>query len=323
MSSLLAVDTETTGVSFYDEAFGASLYDGTYSHWLELPSERAEVSARINTAGYLIFHNAKFDLQKLILAGVIPRRKRGIHDTEALAHLLDEHRPKKLKYLTRELLKEETPEEDELVAYVRKKANGINKKIDGFSKVPRPILIPYAIKDAEYTWRLFHLLYPQVQAYPDLLRLYEMEMDLTWALLEMEADGLGVSEAYVNETIKDYSARILRAEWAIQDILGLEVWYPEKSGQKTPEGKFNPNSNPQIKAYYEGVNEVRDSYDAHNLREINDDFAQALLELRALKKMYSTYLIPMREETVNGILHPNIRQHGTVTGRMSSGRAEA
>lgn len=330
MTNLIALDTETTGLTFFDEAFGASVYSGDEEgRWIELPSESSRLSSTLEGEGRSdhgvptpIFHNAKFDLQKLQLAGVLPRRKRAIHDTEALAHLLDEHQPKKLKVLAKKYLGVETDEDTELRAYCRKRSNGINVKKDGFKNVPREILVPYAIKDAEYTYRLFEVLYPQVAAHEDLLSLYQMEMDLTWALLDMEWDGLGVDEAYVRDTAKGYARDILKTEWEIEDILGLKVWYPSKSGEKTPEGHFNPNSNDQIRAFFEGEGHRRESYDKAALVELDHPFGNALLKLRGLKKIHATYLLPMLEESRDGILHPNIRQHGTRTGRMSSGKAE-
>lgn len=340
MSALLAVDTETTGVAFFDEAFGASVCpsDGD-ARWYEIPDESGSLEAELGNRSSderlrdsdglaqsvgpsLVFHNAKFDLGKLQHAGLLTRRKREIHDTEALAHLVDEHQPKKLKQLVTKYLGIETVEDTELKAYCRKKANGINVKRDGYSKVPREILVPYAIKDAEYTMRLFEALYPMVAAYEDLLSLYRMEMDLTWALLDMEWDGLGVSEEYVRDTTKQYARDILKTEWEIEDILGLKVWYPEKPGQKTPDGCFNPNSNPQIKEYFEGKGYSRDSYGRKTLEEIGDPFGVALVKLRKLKKIHGTYLLPMLAESRDGILHPSIRQHGTKTGRMSSGVAQ-
>jgi DNA polymerase I - 3''-5'' exonuclease and polymerase domains len=344
MNDLLAVDTETTGLTFFDDAFGVSTFDGDgEGGWFELPDESEPVTTLIgagpSTDGHghtdrgresvpeplerpLVFHNAKFDLSKLVRAGVLPRRKRAIHDTEALAHLLDEHQPKKLKVLARKYLGVETDEETELKAYCRKKSNGINVKIDGYRHVPREILVPYALKDAEYTYRLFHVLYPQVARYEDLLGLYRMEMDLTWALLEMEFDGLGVNEEYVRDKIKEYSRLILETEWKIEDTTGLKVWYPPKAGVKTPEGHFNPNSNPQITEFFKAEGIDRDSYNKATLVELGHPLGLALIELRRLKKIRDTYLTAMLEESRDGVLHPHTRQHGTVTGRMSSGKAE-
>jgi DNA polymerase I-like protein with 3'-5' exonuclease and polymerase domains len=48
-----------------------------------------------------------------------------------------------------------------------------------------------------------------------------------------------------------------------------------------------------------------------------------IVELREANKIKATYFDGLDVEAKDGILHPNFRQHGTRTGRMSSGAAEA
>src|SRR5438876_12419161 len=82
-----------------------------------IPLDSLEVAAWVERAMFqaddLIFHNPKFDIQKLELIGISIMESKApyhIHDTECLSHLLDEQRPKRLKYLAKELLGEETDE---------------------------------------------------------------------------------------------------------------------------------------------------------------------------------------------------------------------
>lgn len=305
---VIAVDTETTGLTFFDSAFGGSVADATGSMWFELPADKEEMSSVLR-GKTLVFHNAKFDIQKLQLAGVLERADRfEFHDTEALAHLIDENQIKKLKVLAREVLGEDTSAEEELIAYCRKKSNGIDKKKDGYSRVPRDILVPYAVKDAEYTYALWTRLWPVVESDPDLRRLYDLERELLWVLLDMEWAGLKVDLGYAQETARTWGSRVLKAEMACRDAAGNE--------------EFNPNSNPQIKEYFESKGIESDSFNKKALAQIDDPMADALLELRSTSKLHSTYLLPLVEEQRDGILHPNFRQHGTRTGRMSSGKAE-
>src|SRR5437588_12079419 len=106
---VLAVDVETpTADNWYDEPF---LMSAAWEHEetgelrsrvYELSEEYVEAQTLLETATKFVFHNAKFDLQKLILVGLIKREDVSaslIEDTEALAHLLDEHQVKKLKPL--------------------------------------------------------------------------------------------------------------------------------------------------------------------------------------------------------------------------------
>lgn len=336
---VVAVDTETTGLAFYDTPFLASYFWGDGKGFaVELDSEEGREACRTICAETpaLLFHNAKFDIQKLrlvglwerptvpvvlpeALAGVIPG---GVHDTECIAHLLDEHRRKGLKPLAREVLNLET---DEAEAISRGRRKHKLKKADGLDKlyeVEPQLVIDYAIKDVEFTWKLFWTLWPQLKRYDDLLSLYELERELMWVLLDMETAGMGVDLDYVQDAAKEYAARVVRAEWKIEDATGLKVFKPEKSGQKTPEGYFNPNSNQQLAEYFQGKGIYAESYDKHVLKTLDDPLAEALLELRAASKIHNTYLQPMLTEQKDGILHPNFRQHGTRGRRMSSGAAE-
>lgn len=319
----IAVDTETFGVAWADRAFGISIAWDKQAHWIELEHYDGREIARtiLREHGTCVFHNAKFDLQKLLLAGVLERddlRPEQIADTECLAFLLDEHRPKKLKWLAEHILGAKTDETQAIKKYRRK--NKI-KVSDGLGAIPRNLVIPYAVKDAVYTWALYKHFMPSLPE--DLYSLYAQEMELTLVLLDMEAAGMRVDTPYVNKTAKEYAGEILKTELRIGDLTGLKPWYPEKSGQKTPDGCLNPNAWQQTLPIIRsrGIDVTSTADDV--LKPHGDDpFVGALLELRKLKKIYGTYLVGMQRETVDGILHPNYRQHGAKTGRMSSGKAE-
>jgi len=309
----VAVDTETTGVAFYDQPFCVTLAwdtDGLSSHYIELGEAECNdfVDEILSATEHLVFHNAKFDLQKLILYGVLSRsdlNSECIEDTEACAHLLDEHQLKGLKKLAKELLGEDAEETDELKKARRELKL---KKSDGYEKLPREILVPYAVKDAEYTLRLYRLLKPQIEADSDLAKLYRQEMELTLVLLDMEKKGMGVDVEYAEKVAKEYNRAILAQNLVIQDITG--------------DPDLNPNSPKQITEAFAELGIELKSTDKLALRHVEHPLAEALLELRTLSKMHGTYLKPIVEEQRDGIMHPWFRQHRTVTGRMASGGAE-
>lgn len=319
----VAVDTETNGLDFYATPFCVTVAwrrpSGMYTgHYFELNSdEEIEACLRciLGGAAVLVFHNAKFDLQKLLLVGLLnggDLRPGELDDTEALAHLLDEHRVKRLKTLAQDLLGEET---DEKVAIDRaidvvKKERGLRKKAEvSYDMLPREVIIPYAIKDAEFTIRLYDLLSPQVAAYPDLSELYHRERRLTLTLLRMETRGMGVDVEYTRDKAREYSTRALAKEMLIRDITGDEG--------------FNPNSPKQLVEAFQTLGIELPKTNKETLRELDHPLAKAVLELRTLRKMHSTYLLAMLHEQRGGTIHPSFRQHGTKTGRMSSGGQEA
>lgn len=329
---VIAVDTETHGVVWYDEAFCVTVSwrgsNGVQTHYFELDEvdedDRYAISEMLQAilqTPKLTFHNAKFDLQKLILAGLLSRKSISpsrVEDTEACYHLLNEHGKKTLKHLAATLLGVST-EESKALRKAKRKAKV--KKGDSYGKVPRQILIPYAMKDAEYTLLLWELLKPKLK--DELLTLYGLEMELCLVLLDMEANGYKLDIPYVDKTTKEYAGRILRVEMQIADISKKKVWYPEKPGQKTPEGCINPNAWQQTLPIIQGRGIPVKSTNDEALKPYDkDEFVAALLELRGLKKIYGTYLLNMMREQRDGIIHPNFRQHGAKTGRMSSGEAQ-
>lgn len=340
------MDTETTGLAFYDVPFLATFWWEDRGFAVDLGSKagRCACAEVLSGTPTLLFHNAKFDLQKLELVHLYDRSRRqqipgdglvleaaeadavrdprpGVHDTEALAHLLDEHRPKGLKPLARSVLGLDTDEAKAIQAARRKakltKADGLDKLYEA----DPDLVITYAIKDVEFTWKLFHHLWPLLAKHDDLVNLYELERELMWVLLDMEWAGMGLDLDYTQTKAKEYAGKTVKAEWAIGDATGLDVWYPDKPGRKTPEGKFNPNSNDQIHAYFAGKGIHEAKYDKHVLKTLEDPLAPALLDLRGANKM-GNYLKAMLVEQRDGVLHPNFRQHGTRGRRMSSGEAE-
>lgn len=317
-SVLLAIDTETTGVDWHDEAFMVSIAyrvasdDRLISHVYDKrdnvhgwDKSLEEVEHYLKAADGIIMHHAKFDIQKLIRLGLPSSlfTLDKIHDTQALAHLLDEQSPSALKYLAKTILGEET-DEAEVLRKVRRELKV--KKEDGYYPIPNAVLAPYAAKDAEYTLRLFELLYPKVQS-KGLDEMYRMEMELTLVLLAIEAYGMRVDREYVTKKRIEYGDKIFNIQRAIKSMAGDE---------------FNPNSPKQIIEAFALRGITLESTDKATLANMDDELAKAIVELRELNKIKSTYLDAMYDESLrDGKLHPHFRQHGTRTGRMSSGAA--
>lgn len=311
-SNVVAVDTETTGVGWHDEAFlitaaSRDLQGRLNSTYWRCDSvdDRAEATLALGSAT-LVFHNAKFDLQKLILAGIVHRDEvtaDRIGDTEALAHLLNEHRPKRLKALAKDVLGLETDEADVLKA---EKSKLKLTKDDGYDKLPREVVIPYALKDAEFTLALWEHLTPEIHRFPELVTLYRQELELTLVLLDMEAMGMALDLEYLEKTAKEYAGAALEKELTIREITGID------------DPKF-PNSPKQILEWFNerGIN-IKKTNKAV-LKSLDHPLAQAILDLRSLRKIEGTYLRALLKEQRDGVVHPWIRQHGTVTGRAASG----
>jgi DNA polymerase-1 len=304
---MIAVDTETTGLGYYDEAFGVSIGDVDGGEWYEVPEHSAYVQRELAAQDTWVFHNAKFDLHKLLNAGLITREqisRTTIHDTECLAHLLDSSSRKALKHLAREILGKETDEEEQVKA-ARKKHK--LRKADGYHLLPREVVVPYAIKDVEYTMELFHVLYPLVRQ-AGLLDVYAKEQRLQLVLLDMERQGMAVDTPYLEQATATFASDMFTEEMDIRDLTNED---------------FNPNSPKQILEVLNDRGNKVNGTSVEVLRGVNDPLAAHVLEYRRIKKIHGTYLKPMLHEQRDGLMHPWFRQHGTRTGRMASGGAEA
>lgn len=332
--TIASLDTETHGVAFYDEPFCATLAwrsaNGAmttgYFSLEDDPEILDDLRKALDVVPALVMHNAKFDIQKLRLIDTDLASGWVIHDTEAIFHLLDEHQKKGLKDLAVNVLGYDDTIE---VPYAGKRGkDGETRKVskekyeldqarralglkmsDGYGMIPRDILIPYALKDAEHTLRLFEKGWPALEGYPDdLMKCYRLETEVMYVLLDIEQAGVGLDMEYLETAASEYGQKVIRGEAGIRELAGDDV---------------NPNSPEHlIKAFKRrGFKNVR-STDKEALAKMGeDDLAVALLEYRTNKKIHQTYLVALLQEQRDGIAHPWFRQHGTKTGRMASGGA--
>ena len=211
----------------------------------------------------------------------------------------------------------QVPRELHELRAVRKKL-GL-KASDGYFHLPRQVIVPYAMKDTEYTLRLWETLWPTFERKaaqdPALQRLYHDECELTLALLDMEARGLGVDVEYLDATVAEYSVRVM-------EKLTEAV---ELSGNKD----LNPGSPKQIHEAFAKMGEDVDGTAVAALQGVVHgsknakarEFAQAILDFRSDAKVYVTYLKALQSEQREGIWHPNFNPVLPKTGRMSSGTA--
>ena len=333
--SLVAIDTETTGVGFYDQPFAATLTwrrpsGDLFNGYIDLEADGregriAQLGDLLRAAPAWVGHNTKFDLQKLVLVGAIEPsdyRHREIHDTMTMYHLLDENSPKGLKDLAVSVLgvddtievevksgknkgaKKRVPREAHQLAAVRRKL-GLRKE-DGYHLLPREVLVPYALRDTEFTLRLFEALIPRLAGKRDekLLALYAAEMRLVKVALKMEADGFKLDLPYLEEKTQEYGVRVMEGWGRVVALTSLD---------------FNANSPDQVMAAFKARGIHLEDTQAATLRALDDDLARTLLTYREDFKLYKTYLRGLFQEERGGLVHPNFNLTGTVSGRMSSG----
>jgi len=118
---------------------------------------------------------------------------------------------------------------------------------------------------------------------------------------------MAIDKKYVTTQRKEYGDRIYRVKHRIGEIAGED---------------FNPQSPKQVLEVFAARGVRIKATDKASLLSIDDELADLIVQLREANKIKSTYLDALAEEAKDGILHPNFRQHGTRTGRMSSGGAQ-
>jgi len=355
---IVAIDTETSNVNFYDEAFCVTFtwrglskdpdkpgplrsayidIEGTEGATHEVERRREIVTRVLDQVPSWVFHNAKFDLQKLALAGILPPdwRSHAIHDTALIYHLLDENGRKGLKALAVNVLREkdtvpveiksgknkgkfrEVPRELHQLRAVRKKL-GL-KASDGYFHLPREVIVPYAMKDTEFTLRLYEVLLPRLlskaEKDPMLTQLYADECELTLALLDMEAQGLGVDTEYLDSTVHEYGVRVMEKLMTAVELSGNKDLNPASVKQLLD--AFQKLGAPIESTATAALQDFIHKTDNAKARE----FALAIRDYRSDAKVYVTYLKALQNEQKEGIWHPNFNPVLPKTGRMSSGTA--
>jgi len=118
---------------------------------------------------------------------------------------------------------------------------------------------------------------------------------MTIALLGVEARGFRIDRAYVTAKRKEYGDKIYQTKARIAKLSGPD---------------FNPQSPTQVVAALEERGIRVSKTDKATLASVDDELASLIVELREANKIKATYFDAMYEESKNGILHPNFRQHG-------------
>ena len=336
--AVIAVDTETTGLGFHDVAFCATLTwrrpsGDLQSAYIDLESDfwqlRGEQLRQI-LAGTptWVFWNAKFDLQKLEYLGCLPDvATHDIEDGQPIAALINENRRMALKKRAVEDLGfvdtimvevksgprkgewDAKAKEEHLLGKVRTKLK--LKKEDGYHLLPREVLIPYALTDTELTLRWWEEHHQLVG--PDLVSVYEEELEVARILRKMESNGVGVDVPYLEEANDEWGARVMERWQVLVGLIGRD--------------DFNPNSPKQLLEAFKDAGVTLESTDKAHLRDMVANkaspqeavkLAESLREYRDAEKVYGTYLRPLLADQREGVAHPWFNSVGPRTGRTSS-----
>lgn len=333
-ATAVAFDTETSSFNELAKdsfivcaAFTLLFEDGTKTcwavplkhKWSECKSNWDSIIRRISWAvkrvPVRIAHNAKFDCRWLVQFGApIPCN----FDTLLAAHLLDENRFKGLKPLAQMLL-DAPPWSIDIVTgkhappwYTQHLLNDILK---------------YCAMDTWHTMRLYQLFAPQLRQDRRLHNLFhKLIMPASQSLVHIERRGVFVHREELDAGAEHVADELER----IRDALMQYV--PDKVNES--DVNFNPSNFlrwflydhlgfPIIKMGKVGPS-VSESVLSH-LADTNPHPVLELLQERVKwQKFQSSFFNPYRELiTDDSRLHTVFKLHGTVTGRLSSGKEDS
>jgi DNA polymerase-1 len=353
-STLIAVDTET----YYDPAlkppaaitkfikgspnnrpFGVSIYDGERGYWID--HDLIELKPLLeNSSIAKVLHNSKYDMQMLRNIGI--QLDGEIWDTMLLIQLIDEEfmcktpdglfkKSKRLKDLAFHFLGNDAHELEDLVADYRKilaSNQGLATSNISYKDVSdaNPILMKdYAIADTEFTYKLYHIFKPMLIE-QDLLRAYEVDMNATRAVVEVERTGFRVDVE-----------RMKADELSLTKIIGERT----RSVFDCSGYSFNINSDAELITAFDKLGVTwqhftdkgeysTDKWVMKFYTKSPDEriarMAAAVLDYRKAEKILSTYITgvyPLIQG--DGKVHPDYwvspddyDRGGTKTGRLSS-----
>jgi DNA polymerase-1 len=306
---ILAIDTETTGLDWWEPGFlrlvqfgdGATGWALGYRDWRGVIEQAlTHVRDDNHATGWW---NLKFDAHALEVSDLPLPSKARSHDGVVMHHLLESDARHGLKPVSERRYGEEAVIGDRMLKH-RKAEMGW-----GWHDIPinEPSYWAYGALDAVLTARNLEWMWPQVQP---MRAAYEREMAALWIMFGAETRGIKVDTTY---------AELLRDKWMSRAADMADVLKEE--------GIKNPNSNKQISDCLEAAGWEPDEFtpsggvklDKAVLLELQrtfpGDMAERILEFRRLLKWSKAYLTPFIES--GGLIHPSINVLGARTGRMS------
>ena len=330
-----AIDTETTGLRPFhgDAPFGLVYCDDRSSCYVEISSLWQESLVSLwdklmASADLLFLANAKFDLHHLSRIGLIVPSSIRIHDVAVAGRLIDNSlQSYSLDALASRYLQQR--KDDAVKAYIEE--HGLWEWVEVpdkdrrdkrmfFDRVPRDILIPYALKDTELTYDLGMFQIEKIQKWDDNLPAikpkmgvaYRTETEMTRICWEMESRGVRIDRALTNRCLEDEKRKFSEASSEFAKLAGFE---------------FCASSNKIMSALEaDGVatgdlpktDKGNTKFDADTLAGVDSPIAKYVLCCKDAKQAINFYASFLWHSDPSDRLHTDYRQNGTVTWRFSS-----
>lgn len=337
-----ALDTETSGLRAHhgDRLFslilstsGPALDAQTYYFNFQAYAELAEgwvlprkqtlaMLGRVfaNSSNTYFLQNAKFDLAMLAREGVELAGR--IYDTEVMGRLLyNRHMKYSLDSLVKEIGMEKSGEVEEYIAkhklftWVESPGKEKKSKWPHYDKVPFAIMSRYGEQDGSITLALGHHQRRELTKWAEIIpgrkleSLIQTEADLVKTCFAMEETGIRIDKGYCETAYAYETAQMHTHAKEFKELSGVPLLDSRlvlakaftAAGEKYPlTEKGNPSFTDEV------------------LEGFTTPLAQVLRNYRTAVKRGNTYFANFLYYADAGDrIHPNMRQAGTDTGRMS------
>ena len=320
-SSLLALDTETTGLDYMDaKLVGISLSvksgEAAYIPLGHQHEEQLSVDVVLKKLKpvlesnkiKIVGQNIKFDRNILTRHGI--NLDSFENDTMLMSYVLNSTATRhNLDALAQYYLKYKTTTFEEIA--------GKGAKQVTFDLVPIDQAAHYASEDADITFQLHEEFKSRLAKEPVLNTLLEeVEIPLIRVLSEMEQAGTLVNERVLKAQSKNFSERIAKLETEAYELANQE--FNLGSPKQLQEIFFEKLKYPILQKTPGGQPSTAENV----LQQLSEDYElpKIILEHRTLSKLKSTYTdtLPSQISPTTGRIHTSFNQTGTSTGRLSS-----
>jgi DNA polymerase-1 len=315
-AEVVAIDTETTstdslqaelvGVSFCAHPSQAFYVSIAHQMAENVPAKDAlELIATALKDTLLVGHNIKYDYTVLRRAGWTLQNP--LFDT-MIAHYL-------LHPADRHSLDHCASREFDHTMIPIAELIGRGQKQVTFDLVPPEQAAPYAAEDAWMTLKLYQRLEPEINKAGLYPLFAKMEMPLLYVLEAMEAKGVHIDVAMLNEMSKQNQKTLAELTRRVYEIAGYQ--FNLNSTQQLGKLLFEDLGLPPVKKTKTGY-----STNVTVLEKLAPDheIAHLMLEYRQITKLESTYItaLPNLINPNSGRVHTSFNQTVASTGRLSS-----
>ena len=322
-AELVAFDTETDsldamrariiGLSFSDKV-GDACYIPVGHEGPEAPDQLPldEVLDRLkpwfeDPTAHKIGQHIKYDAHVMRNHGIDVQGY--VHDTMLQSYVLEAHRPHNLASLAQRFVNRTGLSYEDVA--------GKGAQQIPFAQVAVDRAALYSCEDSDLTLHVHQVLWPQLQAEPQLLDVYQrMEMQTSRVLQRIERNGVLIDKDKLHQQSHELAQRIVALEQEAYELAGqpFNLGSPKQLGEIL----FVKQGLPIVKKTATGAPSTNEEV----LEKLAEDYPlpARILEYRGMAKLKSTYTdkLPLMINPDTGRVHTNYAQAVAVTGRLSS-----